>query len=91
MTVGKPEILTKSIDGKTIEPVEHLVIDCGTVYRRGVQTPGSCDAEDRAAVLSRCGPDHNLDILSQRHKETQQPFRRRTGGIHHAASSRTSG
>ena len=28
MTVGKPEILTKSIDGKTMEPVELLVIDC---------------------------------------------------------------
>jgi len=26
--VGKPEILTKQIDGKTMEPVEQLVIDC---------------------------------------------------------------
>jgi GTP-binding protein len=28
MTVGKPEILTKSIDGEKMEPVEHLAIDC---------------------------------------------------------------
>jgi GTP-binding protein len=28
LTVGKPEILTKHIDGKTMEPVELLVIDC---------------------------------------------------------------
>jgi len=28
MAVGKPEILTKVIDGKTMEPVEMLVIDC---------------------------------------------------------------
>jgi GTP-binding protein len=28
LMVGKPEILTKVIDGKTMEPVEQLVIDC---------------------------------------------------------------
>ena len=28
MQVGKPEILTKSIDGKLHEPLEHLIIDC---------------------------------------------------------------
>src|SRR5580704_150885 len=28
LMVGKPEILTKQIDGKTMEPVEQLVIDC---------------------------------------------------------------
>src|SRR5665213_664170 len=28
MAVGKPEILTKVIDGKTMEPVEMLLIDC---------------------------------------------------------------
>jgi GTP-binding protein len=28
LMVGKPEILTKEIDGKTMEPVEQLVIDC---------------------------------------------------------------
>jgi len=28
MAVGKPEILTKEIDGKQMEPLEHLVIDC---------------------------------------------------------------
>jgi GTP-binding protein len=28
LAVGKPEILTKQIDGKLSEPVEHLVIDC---------------------------------------------------------------
>jgi len=28
LAVGKPEILTKEIDGKTMEPVELLVIDC---------------------------------------------------------------
>ena len=28
MAVGKPEILTKEIDGKRMEPLEHLVIDC---------------------------------------------------------------
>ncbi len=28
LTVGKPEILTKKVDGQVLEPVEHLVIDC---------------------------------------------------------------
>ncbi len=28
MQVGKPEILTKQIDGKLHEPLEHLIIDC---------------------------------------------------------------
>ncbi len=28
LAVGKPEILTKQVDGKTMEPVEMLVIDC---------------------------------------------------------------
>lgn len=30
--VGKPEILTKVIDGKTMEPVEMLVIDCPEAF-----------------------------------------------------------
>jgi GTP-binding protein len=32
MAVGKPEILTKTIDGKVQEPVELLVIDCPETY-----------------------------------------------------------
>jgi GTP-binding protein len=32
LAVGKPEILTRSVDGKTTEPVEHLVIDCPEQY-----------------------------------------------------------
>ena len=28
MAVGKPEILTREIDGKKMEPLEHLTIDC---------------------------------------------------------------
>jgi GTP-binding protein len=32
LTVGKPEILTRVIDGKTMEPVELLVIDCPEQY-----------------------------------------------------------
>jgi len=32
LAVGKPEILTRTIDGKTMEPVEHLVIDCPEQY-----------------------------------------------------------
>jgi GTP-binding protein len=39
LAVGKPEILTKSVDGKLSEPLEHLVIDCpeefiGTVIEK---------------------------------------------------------
>ena len=32
MGVGKPEILTKTIDGKVMEPVEMLVIDCPEAF-----------------------------------------------------------
>jgi GTP-binding protein len=32
LAVGKPEILTRAIDGKTMEPVEMLVIDCPEAY-----------------------------------------------------------
>src|SRR5580658_6803900 len=32
LAVGKPEILTRQIDGKTMEPVEMLVIDCPEAY-----------------------------------------------------------
>src|SRR5581483_1089853 len=28
LAVGKPEILTRTVDGKVQEPVEHLIIDC---------------------------------------------------------------
>ena len=32
LSVGKPEILTKTIDGKLMEPLELLVIDCPETY-----------------------------------------------------------
>jgi GTP-binding protein len=32
LAVGKPEILTREIDGKTMEPVEMLVIDCPEAF-----------------------------------------------------------
>ena len=32
LMVGKPEILTKTIDGKLHEPVELLVIDCPEAF-----------------------------------------------------------
>jgi GTP-binding protein len=32
LAVGKPEILTKSVDGKVMEPVEMLVIDCPEAF-----------------------------------------------------------
>jgi len=32
LAVGKPEILTHTVDGKTMEPVEMLVIDCPEAY-----------------------------------------------------------
>ena len=32
LAVGKPEILTRTVDGKTMEPVELLVIDCPEQY-----------------------------------------------------------
>src|ERR1019366_3689716 len=32
MMVGKPEIITKTINGKVQEPVEHLVIDCPEAF-----------------------------------------------------------
>ncbi len=32
LAVGKPEILTKTVDGKVMEPVEMLVIDCPEAY-----------------------------------------------------------
>src|SRR5205814_217078 len=32
LTVGKPEILTKSIDGRLHEPVEMLIIDCPEAF-----------------------------------------------------------
>jgi GTP-binding protein len=28
MCVGRPEVITKEVDGKMMEPIEHLVIDC---------------------------------------------------------------
>jgi GTP-binding protein len=32
LMVGKPEILTRRIDGKLMEPLEHLVIDCPEAF-----------------------------------------------------------
>jgi GTP-binding protein len=32
LMVGKPEILTKTIDGRLHEPVEHLIIDCPELF-----------------------------------------------------------
>ncbi len=32
MSVGKPTIVTKEIDGKTHEPLEHLIVDCPETF-----------------------------------------------------------
>src|SRR6185503_17233209 len=32
LMVGKPEILTRTVDGKLQEPLEHLVIDCPEAF-----------------------------------------------------------
>jgi GTP-binding protein len=32
LTVGKPQVVTKTIDGKVLEPVERLTIDCPEEY-----------------------------------------------------------
>ena len=41
LAVGKPEILTRTIDGKLKEPVEMLVIDCPeSFHRRGDREAG---------------------------------------------------
>ena len=58
--VGKPEILTKTIDGKTMEPVEMLVIDCpetfiGVVIRKARQ-PQRQDEQDDQQRFRPCAP-----------------------------------
>ena len=32
LAVGKPEILTRTVDGKVFEPREHLIVDCPETY-----------------------------------------------------------
>jgi len=43
MTVGKPEVILKEIDGKSHEPIEQLVIDC----------PSECQNDVMALVTNR--------------------------------------
>lgn len=32
LTVGRPQIIYKEVDGEKCEPIEHLVVDCGEAY-----------------------------------------------------------
>ena len=57
LAVGKPEILTKTIDGKLQEPLELLVIDCPeAVHRRGDRKAGRAQGQDEQDGQSRLGP-----------------------------------
>ena len=50
LMVGKPEIVTKHIDGKLMEPVEHLTVDIpGRIRRRG---HGACRLAQKGEVVN---------------------------------------
>ena len=57
LAVGKPEILTKTIDGKLSEPVELLVIDCPESFIGVViEKMGSAQGQDGEDGEPRLGP-----------------------------------
>ena len=57
LAVGKPEILTKTIDGKLQEPVELLVIDCPeNVPRRGDREARRAQGQDEQDGQPRLRP-----------------------------------
>ncbi|MFW6061236.1 MAG: translational GTPase TypA [Planctomycetota bacterium] len=49
LTVGKPEVIYKEIDGKTCEPVERLVVDCPSQCQSSVM---ALVGERRAEIVS---------------------------------------
>ena len=60
LMVGKPEIVTKRIDGKLMEPVEHLTVDVPEgVRRRGDGAAGSAQGRSHATctitATGECG------------------------------------
>ena len=52
--VGKPEIVTKRVDGKLMEPVEHLTVDVPEEFRRrGHGTARACArAKSRTCTIT---------------------------------------
>ena len=56
LMAGRPEIVTKVVDGVRMEPVEHLTIDVPeSVYRRGDREAGAAQGRDDQDAQSRIG------------------------------------
>ena len=51
LQVGKPEVILKEIDGKTHEPIEHLVVDC----------PAECQNDVMSLVMNRRAEIESMD------------------------------
>jgi GTP-binding protein len=51
LQVGKPEVILKEIDGRTCEPIEHLVVDC----------PAECQNDVMSLVMNRRAEIEKMD------------------------------
>ena len=62
LQVSPPHVLTKVIDGKTYEPMEHVVIDVPTQYQGAVMT----GLGQRKAILQQMESLSLIHILFER-------------------------
>lgn len=51
LQVGKPEVILKEVDGRTCEPIEHLVVDC----------PAECQNDVMSLVMNRRAEIEKMD------------------------------
>src|SRR3546814_21030650 len=63
LTVGKPQVVTKKVDGKTYEPFEHLTIDAPEEYLGAIT---QLLATDRKSVVSGKSVSVRVDIGGRR-------------------------
>ena len=65
LMVGKPEIVTKRVDGKLMEPVEQLTVDVPEgVRRRGHGTAGGAQERSPEHAQSRVRTGAELNFAS---------------------------
>ncbi len=74
LMAGRPEIVTKMVDGVRMEPVEHLTIDVPeALHRRGDREAGAAQGRDDQDAQSRLGPRaHGVSRAQPRHHRPAQ-------------------
>ncbi|MFH1145386.1 MAG: translational GTPase TypA [bacterium] len=64
LQVGKPQVITRVINGETVEPFEHLYVDVPTDYAGSVmETVGKRKGELRVMTMSPSGVEQHMEFV----------------------------